>query len=85
MEWDFRVRGYAGPKHPKASALELLGETSHKGVSSAQVEVQMWQYRCKRGDASHCELIDCRPGRNMKMLTINASTDVDWKALYQHG
>lgn len=61
-EWDFRVLGYAGAKHPRARPGECLGETGHQGIASVQMEIMVWQERCTRGDASYCQMIDCRPG-----------------------
>lgn len=77
--WDFRIRGYAGSKHPRARLGEFLGETTHKGISSAQMEIQVWQDRCTRGDASCCVLIDMRPGGQMTNLRVDATTKLDWK------
>lgn len=86
MQWDFIVRGYAGNKHPSAKLGECLGETSHKGVSSAQIEVQVWLVRCKRGDALYCQLIDCRPGHKEPTLrNIDLLTTIDWKEIYSNG
>jgi len=76
----FRVRGFAGSKHHNYAPFgTLLGETTHTSVSSAQVEVQVWQIRMRRQEVSHCELIDMRPGGAMTNLKIYAETELVWK------
>lgn len=83
MDWDFKVRGYAGMKHPHARPREWLGETSHRGLSSLQMEIMVWQTRCARGDASHCEIIDLRPGGTLTMQNIDDTTKIDWKEAWR--
>ena len=82
-DWDFRVQGVAGPKHPRAKVGEFLGETGHKGISSLQLEVQVWQARCKRGDALHFTIIDCRRGGKMTMLRADHNTEINWSEAWR--
>ena len=56
--WMYKVRGYAGSKHPRARLGDLLLETVHGCKSSMEIEVLCWKDRIKRGDASRCEVID---------------------------
>jgi len=78
MRWDFKVRGFAGPKHPRAECGWLLVETVHKGESSAAIEIEVWQDRMRRGDAGRAELIDMRPGGALTNLNIHAETEIPW-------
>jgi len=80
VSWDFRVRGFAGVNHHAGVPLgQLLVETTHKGIASAQIEVQTWQRRIERGDASRCELIDLRPGGKLTHLNIKATSVINWQ------
>ena len=76
--WDFKVRGFAGSTHPHAKPGTLLLETAHKGESSASVEIDTWQGRMKRGDASRAELIDLRPNGTLTNLNVYADTKIPW-------
>lgn len=79
MNWDFRVRGYAGGRHPKGIPVgSLLLETVHKGEASAAIEIECWQERMCRGEVSHAELIDLRYGGRLTNLQIYAETKIMW-------
>jgi hypothetical protein len=83
MNWDFRVRGFAGSKHPgKAPFGVMLVETSHRGISSAQTETLAWAARIDRGEVSRVEIIDMRPGGKMTNLKLYTSAEIkalEWK------
>lgn len=58
-DWDFKVRGIAGPKFSQwCKAGEVIVETVHRGVFSAQIEVEAWKSRMLNGeDIDHIELL----------------------------
>ena len=81
--WDFRVRGFAGGRHPNGvPAGTLLVETTHKGESSAFIEIEAWKARMRRGEVSRVELIDLRPsdgrGRSLTNMSVYEHTDIPW-------
>jgi hypothetical protein len=77
--WKFKVRGFAGPSHPRGAPVgTLLLETVHKGEPSAAMEIEAWQTRMCDGSASRAELIDMRPGGNLTNLQIYADTEIAW-------
>lgn len=78
-DWDFRIRGYAGGRHPREIRPgTLLLETTHKGEASASIEIECWQERMKRGEVSKVELIDMRPRGKLTDLNVHAHTVVPW-------
>jgi hypothetical protein len=85
VNWDFRVKGFAGPKHPRCTIGTELGETTHRGVSSLQMEIEVWQSRCKDGSALYCQIIDLRPGGNLTSLRVDHHTKFDWQKIYAEG
>ena len=77
--WDFRVRGFAGGRHPCGARLgTLLGETTHKGESSAAVEIDAWKSRMARGEVSKVELIDLRVGGTLTNLNVFEHREIPW-------
>lgn len=52
-QWDFRVGGYRGR--------QLLVETVHRGLSSMQMEVDVWHSRMARGECDEIRVTDQRP------------------------
>ncbi len=79
MGWDFRVRGFAGSRHPRGAPVgTLLLETTHKGESSAAAEVDAWKSRMARGEVSKIELIDLRVGGRLTNLNIFEHTEIPW-------
>lgn len=77
--WDFRIRGFAGCKHPNhAPPGTLLLETTHKGESSAAMEIDAWKSRMRRGEVSKAELIDLRIGGKLTNLNIFEETEITW-------
>lgn len=79
MNWDFKVRGFAGPSHPRGAPVgTLLLETVHKGESSAATEVDVWQTRMRDGSAIRAELIDMRPGGKLTNLQVYEETEIAW-------
>lgn len=81
-DWDFRIRGFAGARHPKKIRPgSLLLETTHKGEASAYVEIETWRERMRRGEVRHVELIDMRPGGILTNLLVYAETRIPWSHL----
>jgi hypothetical protein len=78
MITDFRVRGYAGARHPRVPVGTLLVETVHHGEASAYVTVTAWQQRMRCGEVGKIELIDCRTDGKLTDLDIGPSTQVPW-------
>jgi hypothetical protein len=79
MSWDFRIRGYAGSRHPRRiTPGTILGETVHRGETSAAVEIDAWQSRMGRGEVSHVELIDIRQGGRLTNLHVYEYTKIPW-------
>ena len=79
---DFKVRGFAGGRHPAGVKLgALLMETDHQGETSASVEVDVWKKRMERGEVSKCELIDLRPLGKLTNLDIYEHTEIPWSHL----
>lgn len=76
---DFRVVGFAGPKHPRLRCDDLWLTTEHSGVASAQTEVEAWQQLMARGTASYCSITDLRPGGAMTNPRVEQHTKLDWK------
>ena len=72
----FRVRGFAGGRHPDAKFGALLLETVHSTETSAYVEIEAWKERMKRGEVSKVELIDCCGG--LTNLNVQPYTDIPW-------
>jgi hypothetical protein len=79
--WDFKVRGFSGARHQSVPPGQLLVETVHKGEASAAMEIEAWQDRMRRGDASRAELIDMRPNGTLTNLKIYSETRVPWSWL----
>ncbi len=78
-DWDFKVRGFAGPRNPRHAPVgSLLVETVHKGESSAAIEIEVWQTRMRDGSASRVELIDMRPCGKLTNLQVYADTEIAW-------
>ena len=78
-DWDFRVRGFAGHRHPNGiPAGTLLVETVHRSESSAYAEIEAWKARMQRGEASRAELIDLRSKGNLTDLNIHPWTEIQW-------
>jgi hypothetical protein len=77
---DFRVRGFAGSRHPRGAPRgSLLLETVHRGVGSAQTEILVWMDRLKRtGEIDHVELIDCRPGGMATCMDVRNYESINW-------
>ena len=79
LSWDFRITGYAGHKHPnKAPFGTQLMITTHKGESSAAMEIEVWQNRMRRGEVSYVELIDLRPGGCLTNCRVTEDTKIPW-------
>ncbi len=77
--WDFIIRGFAGSKQQNGIPYgALLVETTHKGEASVYVTIEAWQARMKRGEVSHAELIDFRPGGKLTNLRVLADTRILW-------
>jgi hypothetical protein len=68
----YRVKGYAGHKHPTAGYGVLLLETHHSSESSKDVEVIVWRERIRRGEASKVEIIRTLPPYDVEMITTAA-------------
>lgn len=52
-DWDFFVSGYRKG--------QVLLQTSHKGESSMQMEVEAWKHRMRRGECDKIVISDQRP------------------------
>lgn len=79
--WDFRICGYATPNYSRDIGVPVgakLCETTHKGESSAYVEIEAWKERMRRGEVGHVELIDLRLGGNLTNLHVRPETDIKW-------
>ena len=77
--WDFRVRIFAGGRHPKGIPPgTLLLETTHKGESSAAVEIDAAKSRMARYEVSKVELIDLRIGGTLTNLNVFEYTEIPW-------
>jgi hypothetical protein len=75
----FRVRGFAGGRHPNHIRVgTLLLETTHSSESSASAEIEAWKTRMNRGEVSHAELIDSRIGGWLTNLNIQPYTEIPW-------
>jgi hypothetical protein len=76
---DFKIRGFAGARHPRHLPYGmLLGETVHQGESSAAIEIEAWQSRIRRGEVSLVELIDLRSMGKLTNLRVYADTEIPW-------
>lgn len=81
-DWDFKVRGFAGGRHPSGvKPGTLLLETTHKGERSAYIEVETWKERMRRGEVSKVELIDMRPLGKLTDLYVYDYTEIPWSHL----
>lgn len=76
--WDFKIRGYAGPRHPSLRLGTLLLETTHNGEASAYIEIEAWKTRMRGGYVTHVELVDLRPGGKLTNLMIYPETEIPW-------
>lgn len=62
MNWDFKVSGYKRG--------QLLCETVHRGVSSMEMEVDIWRERMKRNECDKIVVVDMRPlGKLTQVIT----------------
>ena len=79
MDHRFRIRGYAGHKHPSGAGTgALVLETMHTTESSASIEIDAYFARMKRGEIGHVELIDCRPGGALTCMDVRPETPIAW-------
>lgn len=60
---DFRIRSYAGPKHPIANCGDFLLETINRGSASASTELHTYLRRMERGEIERVEIIAMEPRR----------------------
>jgi hypothetical protein len=81
----FRVKGFAGGKHPRGVRLgTLLIETVHGSEASAYAELCAHAARIKRGEESYAVLIDMRDhddrpgGKDLTNLHVTSEHDVEW-------
>jgi hypothetical protein len=58
----------------------LLLETTHRGETSAAIEIDVWQTRMRKtGEAvAYAHLIDCRPGGTLTTIPVHAGTIIPW-------
>lgn len=75
---EFIVRGYAGFRHRVAKPYTLLMATTHSSEASAAVEIDAWKARMRRGEVSHCELIDQRPDGGLTNIRVDEDTVIKW-------
>jgi hypothetical protein len=76
--WDFKIRGFAGDRHPRKPPGAFLVATAHKGEASASIEIEAWQARMRRGEVSRAELIDMRPDGSLTNYNIGPETKIPW-------